>query len=985
VTATDAPYVGPRAFQPGETLYGRDREQRDLLDLLIADRIILLYSPSGAGKTSIIQAALGPQLGDEDFEVLPTVRVNAAPPEGVEVNRYLYSVAKSLEPELPVGLAETAGPDGHTLHDLLGKIPRIRQERLAREQDPRAPRSRNVLVLDQFEEIFTADAADTVERREFFRQLGEALKDADLWALISMREDYIANLDPYASLIPTRLANRYRLELLGPEAAAAAIRLPAVAEHVDFDPQAASALVDNLRRIGTSSDDSPRLGPSVEPVHLQIACLDLWNRMQDKWNGGARHIGVEDIGAGTDVDEALGNYYNAKLAEIGAAETSAPDQALLRERRIREWIERNLITPEGIRAQVLQNSTETAELNDRVTGLVGEATVRRLVDAYLVRTEERANATWYELSHDRLVNPIRSRNAEWYRGNFSPFRNQAVMWRRRKDSDLLFIGAALDEATAWAEQHPERLGRTETSFLEASREARRRVRRDKRLRYTAFGALAGFLLLALVGAVVGWSWYVELRRAHGDAQIAKQERVEAEKGRAADAHRFAVREGVFKQREREFDRRQAENERLERQFRAREAESSRRLAEARQSERQAVAATARAQAETRQAQLAMADAQRLRDVAAGEAATAQAARQRDLERMEDVVGKLRTAMAFLATVQQEVNNPVIQARIQALTDSFAGMETSVQTIADDPKPAQSGVPSAAPPSPETTPTVTQVPVNAPPSTSPQGPALTADDFVCALTGQCRQSAAEAESAPSSVTATRGFSLARPLPMVGAVRRSRSAARAGAATIAQPRPFNPWGLKLWANGSTLRVTFLNGEPALRRRVLAVAQEWSEVANIRFVESEAADAEVRVSFEGRGGVSRLGTDSLSVPAGEATMQLGGLAEADEHRFRQSVLHEFGHVLGLIHEDTNPNGDIPWNEATLVTLFDRSLVEQNLLRRAELPRYRPFTNYSVMFLLSVDSYPATLFESHFTIRRTDRLSESDIAFIRELYPPG
>ena len=48
------PYVGPRAFQDGETLYGRDREVAKLLNLLIAERIVLLYSPSGAGKTSLL-------------------------------------------------------------------------------------------------------------------------------------------------------------------------------------------------------------------------------------------------------------------------------------------------------------------------------------------------------------------------------------------------------------------------------------------------------------------------------------------------------------------------------------------------------------------------------------------------------------------------------------------------------------------------------------------------------------------------------------------------------------------------------------------------------------------------------------------------------------------------------------------------------------------------------------------------------------------
>ena len=56
------PYVGPRAFEAGETLYGRDREIHELLNLLIAERIVLLYSPSGAGKTSLLRAGLIPML-----------------------------------------------------------------------------------------------------------------------------------------------------------------------------------------------------------------------------------------------------------------------------------------------------------------------------------------------------------------------------------------------------------------------------------------------------------------------------------------------------------------------------------------------------------------------------------------------------------------------------------------------------------------------------------------------------------------------------------------------------------------------------------------------------------------------------------------------------------------------------------------------------------------------------------------------------------
>jgi len=64
---TNNPSVGPRSIGGKEhedkKLYGREREVDDLLDLVIAERIVLLYSPSGAGKTSLLQADHGRGMG----------------------------------------------------------------------------------------------------------------------------------------------------------------------------------------------------------------------------------------------------------------------------------------------------------------------------------------------------------------------------------------------------------------------------------------------------------------------------------------------------------------------------------------------------------------------------------------------------------------------------------------------------------------------------------------------------------------------------------------------------------------------------------------------------------------------------------------------------------------------------------------------------------------------------------------------------------
>jgi len=56
------PFVGPRPFHFGEWLFGRGKEVPDLYYLLNAERIVMLHSPSGAGKSSLVQAGLLPRL-----------------------------------------------------------------------------------------------------------------------------------------------------------------------------------------------------------------------------------------------------------------------------------------------------------------------------------------------------------------------------------------------------------------------------------------------------------------------------------------------------------------------------------------------------------------------------------------------------------------------------------------------------------------------------------------------------------------------------------------------------------------------------------------------------------------------------------------------------------------------------------------------------------------------------------------------------------
>jgi hypothetical protein len=268
--AATNPYPGPRSFRYGERIYGRHREIDQLADVLIAERIVLFYSPSGAGKTSLLEAGLRPRLENRDFAVLPTIRIGHEVPHPLAQkatrNRYLVSTLLSLE--------EGRSRDRQrNLSDLLQlRLNDYLADVVTEELDP-------CLFFDQFEELFTLDPTDQEQKTEFLHEVGVALRDRGRWALFSMREDFIAQLDPYLSLIPTRFNTRYRLDLLDKNAARIAARKPAEDAGVPFSEAAADRLVDDLRRVRVKrgATITEELGPYVEPVQLQVVCRQLWN------------------------------------------------------------------------------------------------------------------------------------------------------------------------------------------------------------------------------------------------------------------------------------------------------------------------------------------------------------------------------------------------------------------------------------------------------------------------------------------------------------------------------------------------------------------------------------------------------------------------------------------------------------------------------------------------------------------------------------
>lgn len=479
------PFVGPRAIRTGERLYGRDRETTRLYNLLLADRIVLLYSPSGAGKTSLVQAALIPRLEERKFLLMPVARVNLEPDESLAkiegFNRYAFSVLNSMEEERPEA-------DQIPVDTLAGM--RI-SEYLDQYTD-----SPIVLILDQFEEILTIDPTDRKDKEQFFDQLGEALRTRTRWALFSMREDYIAGLDPYLLPIPTRLSTTFRLDLLEKDTSRKVIQQIAGQGGVDFSEAAAAKLIDDLCRVQVQRPDGSvevQTGQYVEPVQMQVVCYNLWEKLDPE----DMDITEEDIEKIGDVDQSLGEYYSRQVAEV-AKKTG------VKERTIREWFDVGLITETGIRGQVLMGK-------ERSDGLKNEA-IHLLVNAHMVRRDTRRGTTWFELAHDRLIGPVRRDNTTWFQTNLSLLQRQAALWKKENRSEhLLLRKQALEKAEEWTRANPDDLTPSERDFLEACQEARQREIEERQRQEQAVKlqeqqrlakVLRGLLIFAIIAAVV---------------------------------------------------------------------------------------------------------------------------------------------------------------------------------------------------------------------------------------------------------------------------------------------------------------------------------------------------------------------------------------------------------------------------------------------------------------------------------------------------
>jgi hypothetical protein len=265
---------------------------------------------------------------------------------------------------------------------------------------------RILLILDQFEELFTRFRKDELLRRRhaYFRELRDLYIGADphratprsgrrlapAHVLISMRSDHIAELDGVPE-IARHLDQRFRLGFIKLTDAPTVISKPATDFGYRYTDECRLRIIEELRPVSRGDDE-------IEPQHLQIVCERLWGKF-GRASGDNHRVEV----TAADLDQLGGargvfrDHVRHALAGIHEDDEFARFELLnLLEPLITLGGRRNLVGEE----ELVSAPFRDAEMRARM--------LQQLARAGLVRIQPRLGEknNFAEITHEILIQPI---------------------------------------------------------------------------------------------------------------------------------------------------------------------------------------------------------------------------------------------------------------------------------------------------------------------------------------------------------------------------------------------------------------------------------------------------------------------------------------------------------------------------------------------------------------------------------------------------
>jgi WD40 repeat protein/class 3 adenylate cyclase len=459
-TAPRNPYKGLRAFgeEDAGDFFGRAALVTSMLEALqgmlapgpaSGARLLAVVGPSGSGKSSVVRAGLLPRLkagalpGSAGWIYLDSLVPGEQPVEALTV-----ALAGALDRSLPTLRADLAADSARGLH------------LLARRLAPR-PETRVVLVIDQFEELFTLTAS-TEQRAQFIDVLLAAVTapDGPLLAVLTLRADFYDRPLAYPALGAVLETHGKAILPMSVAELREAIEKPAALPDVRL------------------TFERGLVGDLLFEVRGQVGALPLLEFTLDQLV--ARRQGrtltvasYQEIGG---VRGALTRHAEATYAGLPSQEHRGLARALFL----------RLIDP-GVTAQdTTRRRAALSELllpDARQTALLRE-TADAFVAARLLTTAEAAGQSTLEVSHEALIREWGRLSAWLHEAREDIRRQQAIStdaaeWARRgRPTDNLYRGTRLAEAQAWAARNT--ASAEETAFLQAADAAQRQHDEEQR-------------------------------------------------------------------------------------------------------------------------------------------------------------------------------------------------------------------------------------------------------------------------------------------------------------------------------------------------------------------------------------------------------------------------------------------------------------------------------------------------------------------------